>query len=528
MSQLYNPRYYDHLSRWTWDRGIDGFDRRNFPELNHEHEPLPSRSPSIAATMLASSRTPSYNPESPDSPNNSAARRYSSVENRPPIYGEFRSSDLYIATVLRSDTTSPAQPGRHSYTSQCTAVQQLHPRINWVLRVLGFRSIYRHGCGNVSEFLIEWTDSSPPQRAWDTETAWVEQNLIERIAPREVQEFLSETRLEYHQGLYGEMFTVAIRWKDRHQKPLENCKMWVKIIRIFHKHWSPTHHSTVLYLAMEPRTEFREVRWNADSPIDPLNRNESISPKSLPTSQFPLPSTSAWRAGRSLDLSNRGDGISPRNVPISQLPLPPSAPPAKPFQSPIRSIPRRKKGPLKAAENPVLNDHGKPWDALDPENPIVGDTASLHLWGSNNVRRIIDQNSRKFPWDPAQSLPLQPTSGYQYDFNSSPSGYENFVPNPIVPPSHVYAGAGYLPRFESTDLAPQFDCPTPTPSINVPDVAYNTLAFASWQYPVIQAPVQQHKTSYERNQGPPPVDTSGLRPLRPDGKKRSCREFEEQ
>jgi hypothetical protein len=113
--------------------------------------------------MLASPRTPSYNPESPEGPNNSAARRYSSIENRPPIYGEFRSSDLYIATVLRSDTASSAQPGRHSYTSQCTAVQQLRPRINWVLRVLGFRSIYRHGCGDVSEFLIEWTDSSHPK-----------------------------------------------------------------------------------------------------------------------------------------------------------------------------------------------------------------------------------------------------------------------------------------------------------------------------------------------------------------------------
>ncbi|KAH7174401.1 uncharacterized protein B0J16DRAFT_181871 [Fusarium flagelliforme] len=158
--------------------------------------------------MLASPRTPSYNPESPESQDNSATKRYSSMENRLPIHGEFRSSDLYIATVLRGDTGSPAQPGRDSYTSQSTGLQQMRPRINWVLRVLGFRTIYRHGCGDLSEFLIEWTDSSPPQRPWDTETAWVEQNLIERIAPREVDEFLSETRLEYHRGLYGEMFTV--------------------------------------------------------------------------------------------------------------------------------------------------------------------------------------------------------------------------------------------------------------------------------------------------------------------------------
>jgi len=176
--------------------------------MNQEHESLPSRSPSIAAMMLASSRTPSYNPESPESPNNSAAQRYSSMENGPPIYGEFRSSDLYIATSPRSDIANPAQPGRYSHTSQCTAVQQMRPRINWVLRVLGFRTIYRHGCGDFSEFLIEWTDSSPPRRAWDTETAWVEQNLIARMAPREVHEFLNETRLEYHRGLYGEMFTV--------------------------------------------------------------------------------------------------------------------------------------------------------------------------------------------------------------------------------------------------------------------------------------------------------------------------------
>lgn len=255
---------------------------------------------------------------------------------------------------------------------------------------------------------------------------------------------------------------------------------------------------------MEPRIKFREVRWNAGSTIDPSNREKSISPKSLPTLQFPLPPTSAWNAGRTLDPLNRDDGISPRSVPISQLPLPPTTPPPKPFQSSIRpqtSIPPRKKDPLKAEDKPILNDRGMPWDALDPGNAIIGDMDSIHLWGSSNVRRIVDQNVRQFPWGPAQSFPLRPTSGYQYDFNSSPSGYEKFVPNPALPPSHVYAGAGYLPRFESVDLAPQFNYPTPSPSFNAPDVGYNTLTFSSRHHPVIQPTamiqpsVGQHKTS---------------------------------
>ncbi|KAJ4118968.1 hypothetical protein NW768_010712 [Fusarium equiseti] len=275
---------------------------------------------------------------------------------------------------------------------------------------------------------------------------------------------------------------------------------------------------------MKPRIKFREVRWNAGSTLDPSNRDESVSPKTFPISQFPLLPASLWSAGRTVDPSNRDDGMNLTSFLDFQFPLPPSAPPARPFQSPVRPqtpIRRRKKDPLTAAEKPILNDRGKPWDALDPENPIVGDTARLDLWGSQNVRRIVDRNVRGFPWGPAQSLPLQPTSGYQYDFNSSPSGYGNLVPNPALPPSHVYAGAGYLPRFESVDLTPQCNYPTPSPSFNVPDVGYNTLAFASWHYPIIQPPVQQPKTSYECNQDPTLVDTSGLRPLRPNSGKRS-------
>ncbi|KAJ4002685.1 hypothetical protein NW752_002492 [Fusarium irregulare] len=278
---------------------------------------------------------------------------------------------------------------------------------------------------------------------------------------------------------------------------------------------------------MEPRIKFGEVRWNAGSTVDPTNGEESTSPKSIPTSQLPsqstpawtagrtldpsvrddgisprsapvsqlrLPSTSAWNAGRTLDPPNRDDGISTRSVPISQLPLPPTAPPEKPFQAPDKpqtSTSPRRKASLWEGER-VLNDRGKPWDALDPDNPIIGDMASLHLWGSSNVRRRVDQNVRQFPWGPTQSFPIQPASGHQYDFNSSPSGYGNSVPNPALPPSHVYAGAGYLPRFESANPAPQFNYPTPNPSFNAPDVGDNTLTFPSWDQAVIQPTDMMH------------------------------------
>ena len=225
MSEQYSPRYYDHLSRWTWNRGIDGsstfpmsnvyvsnllaaFNRRNPPELNHEHGSVPSRTSSSAATTLISPRSPSYNPESPESPDSSTTWRNPSMENRPPIYRESRSSYSYIPAVPRSDTASSAQPGRSSHTSQSVASQQPTPSINWILRVLGYREICRRGYGVVSEFFVEFTDYSPPHRAWDTLTAWMEQDLTERIAPREVQDFLNETRLECHRGLYGYMFTV--------------------------------------------------------------------------------------------------------------------------------------------------------------------------------------------------------------------------------------------------------------------------------------------------------------------------------
>ncbi|RBR15915.1 uncharacterized protein FIESC28_07117 [Fusarium coffeatum] len=254
---------------------------------------------------------------------------------------------------------------------------------------------------------------------------------------------------------------------------------------------------------MEPRIKFGEMRWNAGSTIDPINGEESTSPKSLPTSQLPLRSTPAWTAGRTLDPSIRDDGISLRSVPTSQLPLPPTAPPEKPFQAPNKpqtsTLPRKERSLWEGERG--LNDRGKPWDALDPDNPIIGDMASLHLWGSGNIRRIVDQNVRQFPWGPAQSFTIQPASGYQYDFNSSPSGYGNFVPNPALPPSHVYAGAGYLPKFESANLAPQFNYPTPNPSFNAPDVGDNTLTFPSWHHPVIQPTdmiqpsVGQHETS---------------------------------